>query len=487
MSYENPLRIIDKQSGQAFRNMQKSIADTTISYQKGFENEFIRRRKLNAEIVKDVDAKKTLAMQSGMSATENNPAIDATAAIQKQVDLYGDALLVRPSDRTDVEKALVKNVPLIGSITKNMVTNMALAAEDFNKKYTLGLGMEGGIYTGTKNYKAGLIMFGMGQIPGRREIKYEMKKGTLTALTYLYDEKGKPLMNETENPPAPYPGIANSDINNLFGIQGIPNESPNLQKQVDLSKAASDYNNMDSEIYMGQPILKNVVNGEVRYYKQPSKDQWRETATPLATSRIDAMGAAQAIIYANDILKIDPPEEVVAKFNDENKAQKKRIVEAYVNRMQELTPELQTNQSFGSFDQKAYIAQQKAIEAEKKAKKVPTGKDAYRDFANDPVGLYEEYMGESPNFNKETKIMTIYAKQQRRVPKKGEAPNKDIVYDFKKKAERNEFFLDMLRDSPRNVGNSAANKLFQKEFEEAMRKDTAWKFNDLNPNRYPQN
>ena len=135
MSYENPLRIIDKQSGQAFRNMQKSIADTTISYQKGFENEFIRRRKLNAEIVKDVDAKKTLAMQSGMSATENNPAIDATAAIQKQVDLYGDALLVRPSDRTEDQKALVKNVPLIGSITKNMVTNMALAAEDFNKKY----------------------------------------------------------------------------------------------------------------------------------------------------------------------------------------------------------------------------------------------------------------------------------------------------------------------------------------------------------------
>ena len=397
MSYENPLRIIDTQSGQAFRDMQKSIADTTISYQKGFENEFVRRRKLNAEIVKDVDIKKTLAMQAGMDATKDNPLMDATAGIQEQVKLYGEAMLIRPSDRTEDQKNLVKNVPLIGTITRNMVTNTGLAGEDFTKKYNLGLGVEGGIYTGTKNYKAGLIMFGMGQIPGRREIKYETRNGTLTALTYLYDEKGNPLKND-DKPPTEYGGIANSDINNLFGVQGIPNETPKLQDQTKLGIKASDFKNMDADIYKDSPILRNNVPGGVRYYKKPNVEYWRDKiATPLAKSRIKAMGAEKAMIYANDVLKIQPPfDKIVAGFNTGSDLEafdiEKRLEKAYIDRMQELTPELGNNQAFGSFDKAAYDAQQAALSKNKGNEKI-TGSQIYTNLNEDILNSSITYLG----------------------------------------------------------------------------------------------
>ena len=39
-------------------------------------------------------------------------------------------------------------------------------------------------------------------------------------------------------------------------------------------------------------------------------------------------------------------------------------------------------------------------------------------------------------------------------------------------SERNEFYLYLLNSSGRNKGSSAANKTFQKDFEEAMRLDT---------------
>ena len=53
MSYRNPKQIVDTQSGQYVRELQKSLADTSSKYFTSAKQEFERRAKLNAEIVAD--------------------------------------------------------------------------------------------------------------------------------------------------------------------------------------------------------------------------------------------------------------------------------------------------------------------------------------------------------------------------------------------------------------------------------------------------
>jgi hypothetical protein len=97
---------------------------------------------------------------------------------------------------------------------------------------------------------------------------------------------------------------------------------------------------------------------------------------------------------------------------------------------------------------------------------ITEGQDLYNKMKQNPVGLYQEYNKAAPGYDREAGTITIYAKDV----EGDDAEN--IVYDMENAAERNEFYLYLLKSSGRNKGSSAASKEFQKDFEEAMRSDT---------------
>ena len=95
------------------------------------------------------------------------------------------------------------------------------------------------------------------------------------------------------------------------------------------------------------------------------------------------------------------------------------------------------------------------------------GKDLYQKMRQNPVGLYQEYNKIAPGYDREAGTITIYSKDV-----EGEDSG-NIVYNMENDAERNEFYLKLLKSSEAAGGTSKESKTFRKDFEEAMRADTS--------------
>ena len=98
---------------------------------------------------------------------------------------------------------------------------------------------------------------------------------------------------------------------------------------------------------------------------------------------------------------------------------------------------------------------------------VNEGATFYNELRKDPVGLYEEYTGVIPNYNKEKNEITIYSRDI-----EGAEEGEHKVYKMNKEKDRNKFYLQLLDFSKRNKGTSAAKDVYQKQFEDALRAGT---------------
>ena len=109
MSYRNPKQIVDTQSGQYIREMQRSLADTYSKYTGSIKQEFEKRAKLNAKIVADSQERVNKASNEINQVANANKAIDFDQ-MYDNLDTYNKYMQINPAKRTREMNLFISNM-----------------------------------------------------------------------------------------------------------------------------------------------------------------------------------------------------------------------------------------------------------------------------------------------------------------------------------------------------------------------------------------
>tara|TARA_B110000046_G_scaffold17627_1_gene16910 strand:+ start:1344 stop:3194 length:1851 start_codon:yes stop_codon:yes gene_type:complete len=107
------------------------------------------------------------------------------------------------------------------------------------------------------------------------------------------------------------------------------------------------------------------------------------------------------------------------------------------------------------------------------------GKEFYNEIKKNPVGMYQEYVGVKPIFNREKNTITIGKESVSGYDADEPELTKDVVYNMNDSTDRNRFYLNLLKASERTKGTSLLSKEEQKGYEDALRSDTSYRSSKL--------
>ena len=319
MSYRNPKQIVDTQSGQYVREMQKSLADTSSKYFTSVKQEFERRAKLNAEIVADSQKRVNKASNEINQVANANKAINFDQ-MYDNLDTYNQYMQINPAKRTREMNLFISNMDNSGTNLKNNLANTVAAGEDFMEAREKGLGVPGGVYSAAEGLEKYEVMYGYNQAPGSKKMDYNPLTNEFRV--NVIGKNGESLGSSL-----------NQDIEHLDVPQIIPDETENMKALNESVKARMDLKNPNSPAYANQEYQLPTKVGNVTYLsKLPSKSVYLELAEGLAKSEIDSMTAGEAIALYNDIIgegDIIKYQKTWVEGSEESIVAKNKIIKAY--------------------------------------------------------------------------------------------------------------------------------------------------------------
>ena len=459
MSYRNPKQIVDTQSGQYMRDLQKSLAGTFSNYASEVKKEYERRAKLNEQVVaKSQERINRISGQINQVANANK-----TTNFDQMYDLldeYGQYMKVNPSKRTREMNAFINNMDNSGTTIKNMLANTTANGQDFMSGMEKGLGVMGGVMKGQKEgvIEKNSIMFGYNQAPGSKKLNFNPRGLAAEIRIDVLNEDGKNVGSSL-----------NADMNNLDPVYLIPDETSDMQELAKMGASFMDLKNPNSPAYKGQPessIPEGEGSNKYRKSRLPSKEYFLTKIQPEAKAQVDSLTAAESIALYNDVLRKEG--DVVLKFqetwvdgSEESIAAKEIITKAYAEHVaNKFSPFLSEGLKFGSVLDKPIETKEGPIE---------TGKDFYDKVRKNPISYFLAYTGIEPKYDRDKNIITLKA-GDRKDSEKG-----DKVYNMNNPDERISFYTKLLEYSQAAKGNTKGDKLMRKQFEDAVRAGTAKK------------
>jgi len=347
MSYRNPKQIVDTQSGQYMRDLQKSLAGTFSDYASEEKKEYERRAKLNEQIVaKSQERINRISGQINQVANANK-----TTNFDQMYDLldeYGQYMKINPSKRTREMNAFINNMDNSGTTIKNMLANTTANGQDFMSGMEKGLGVMGGVMKGQKEgvIEKNSIMFGYNQAPGSKRLNFNPRGLAAEIRIDVLNEGGKNVGSSL-----------NATMDNLDPVYLIPDETSDMQELAKMGKSFMDLKNPNSPAYKGQPessIEEGEGSNKYRKSRLPSKEYFLTKIQPEAKAQVDSLTAAESIALYNDVLRKEG--DVVLKFqetwvdgSEESIAAKEIITKAYAEHVaNKFSPFLSEGLKFGS-------------------------------------------------------------------------------------------------------------------------------------------
>ena len=289
MSYRNPKQIVDTQSGQYVRELQKSLADTSSKYFTSAKQEFERRAKLNAEIVADSQKRVNKASNEINQVASANKAINFDQ-MYDNLDTYNKYMQINPAKRTREMNLFISNMDNSGTNLKNNLANTVAAGEPFMEAREKGLGVPGGIYSAAKGLKKYEVMYGYNQAPGSKKMDYNPLTNEFRV--NVIGANGESLGSSL-----------NQDIEHLDTPQIIPDETENMKALNESVKARMDLKNPNSPAYANQSYQTPTTVNNVNYLsKLPSEDVYLKYAEDLAKAEVDKMTAGEGTALFNDVI-----------------------------------------------------------------------------------------------------------------------------------------------------------------------------------------
>ena len=463
MSYRNPKQIVDTQSGQYMRDLQKSLAGTFSDYASEEKKEYERRAKLNEQIVaKSQERINRISGQINQVANANK-----TTNFDQMYDLldeYGQYMKINPSKRTREMNAFINNMDNSGTTIKNMLANTTANGEDFMSGMEKGLGVMGGVMKGQKEgvIEKNSIMFGYNQAPGSKKLNFNPRGLAAEIRIDVLNEGGKNVGSSL-----------NADMDNLDPVYLIPDETSDMQELAKMGASFMDLNNPNSPAYKGQPessIEEGEGSDKYRKSRLPSKEYFLTKIQPEAKAQVDSLTAAESIALYNDVLRKEGG--VVLKFqekwvdgSEESVVAKEIITKAYAEHVADnfAQPFLTKGLKFGSVLDKPDTPEPTTSVEDK-------GKAFYDKVRKNPISFFNQYAETLAVYDKEKNTITISKEDIKDA-------DEDKVYNMYNPDERISFYTQLLEYSDAASGNSAAAKLYREQFEKALRTGTSKKLN----------
>lgn len=452
MSYRNPKQIIDTQSGQYVRDLQKSLADTYSSVASEQKKEYERRAKLNEEVVaKSQERINRISGQLNQVANANK-----STNFDQMYDLldeYGQYMKINPSKRTREMNSFITNMDNSGTTIKNMLANTLAGGEDYVAAREKGLGKMGGI---RKDADKGVlnkndIMYGYNQAPGSKKLNFDPRGLTSEIRIDVLNENGSSAGSSL-----------NADMKNLSIPQIIPDETKDMQEVAKMAASVMDLKNPDSPAYEGQPegsIEEGKGSNKFRKSRLPSREYYLTKATPYAKAQVDSLTAGEAIALYNDVLRKEGADPIVYQKtwiddSPESIAAKEIITDAYAKYTADNFAQttLTTGLKFGSVEFK---------ETETEPTPTNEGEVFYNKIKQNPISFLREFSNVKGTYDKDKNTISVPNK------KEGE---KNIVFNMNDPDSRIDFYTRLLKQSKFAEGGDNA-KLIRNQFSKALRAD----------------
>ena len=492
MSYRNPKQIVDTQSGQYVRDMQKSLSDTFSKYSSGI-NTIINKKAKKLEEQLEEEAKSSALFRADRAKYTNKVSSDINQLANKNKSISFEsysavlgetsAIKMKPNytwDQTDRNK--INNGNTLGTDTAENIANTVSVGIPYIESRGLPLYTEGAIYSGvTSNgeertpeqtkkhidstYLKYDILYGYGNAPGSKSMTADTSGLKTEFVTNIYDENDVQIGS-----------VRNSTMDSLDAPVIIPKERKNMEQLVEETAANMNLDSITSEAYKGQeststPLSDDVSNTKFQTSRKPSRDLFLKLAYPTAFANINSLQASGAIAYNNDILApkgystpirmrktwVGGTEEQIAQ----DKKDKESIAKAYAELAADTVgfEVLNKSKDFG-------ITVEPTTSVEDK------GKAFYDKVRKNPISFFNQYAQTPAVYDKEKNTITINKEDM-------EDADEDKVYNMNNPDQRILFYTKLLEYSEAAKGGSVGAKLYREQFEKALRTGTSKKLNPL--------
>jgi hypothetical protein len=465
MSYRNPTQVVDTQTGQAYADLQKTIAGSFGNYAKSYEAANARRRKEEKENQKKLLEKRNKILSEENTQLKDFGNIEKTFPTINMDNLYGiiednaDIKMMELPTPLDQKRSASYN--RAGTTFRVSSTNLMSRQQEFIGANNKNPGSQGGVDINAPAELVGNLM-NLYKV-GSNSQTYETQAG------YTMDGNGN-LVPHFDVVKKGEKTVRHSGATAFDYI--VPNFQPYIDKTIKENIGGFNYKDGNDPIYKGGKKLYDTAGKLIGVY--PNKDVYKESIKQsVSANLLGGQTRLEATMLNNNIFNRNPDQSIENGKNwiefadgdtsDEKKQQdldKQSIVENGVNFI--------TNQA--AVLQAPYIFKQGEELPEDDG--LSSGEAFYNELKQNPVGLYQEYAKVAPGFNKKENTITIYAKDT--------DDGEKIVYNMDNQSERNSFYLDLLEVTERSKGNSKDKQAFRKDFEDAMRLSTKEKISAKN-------
>ncbi len=339
MSYRNPQQVVDTQTGQHYRNLQKSLSSTFAGVAQSYkteqdklEKEQKQREAKNKAIV-DFNQKQEDAMMSSVAKLKaQNPTLD-TSAIYDMVDRYSDIKnaidLGTITDKAELRKmreqlAQIKSIP---DGLNTSLTGLAALSEDFTE-YIAKAGKKGGLdlKSADPNVLNQLNVF-LNKTKGERRFQTQFdENGNMRTGIFLKSseegDKGKFYTKEE---------LTSYMDGNMDGIPKIYDDTKNLDtmESMIVGKQTGTDRPIIKEAYLKED--KEVLrDGSIRINKVIDTEKVRAALMPEAKSTINSLNPSEIVSFNNNILNGGDKSKYISTEDLKDSKRKEEVYEDYL-------------------------------------------------------------------------------------------------------------------------------------------------------------
>jgi len=368
MSYRNPQQVVDTQTGQHYRNLQKSLSSTFAGVAQSYkteqdklEKEQKQREAKNKAIV-DFNQKQEDAMMGSVAKLKaKNPTLD-TSAIYDMVDRYSDIKnaidLGTITDKAELRKmreqlAQIKSIP--DGLNTSLVGFGALS-EDFTE-YMAKAGKKGGLdlKSADPTVLNHLNVF-LNKSKGERkfETQFDENGNMRTGIFIKSNEEGDKGKFYTKDELVSY---MDGETGGLPKIYDDTKDSEEMKSLI-VGKNIETGRTVVKEDYLIEKKQKRE-DGTIEVVKAIDESKVKNSLRPLATATIKSLSDRELLSYYNNVL--DGPKISIKDLEgDMGSMLKENISEIYLEKFME-------DNDLVDFKKRSYIYKQKSKSNEKES------------------------------------------------------------------------------------------------------------------------
>ena len=326
MSYRNPQQNVDTQSGQAFANLQRTVAGAfggIVQKEIADQKELAKKQaKLAEKREKQIEADNLMESEIALGIKKHevdNPALNIGESFGPLVDSYSDIMsTIRSGSVTDPKeiaklRSQANDILTLPQRVGNMIESFSAVNTDIEETKSRA-GKMGGLDLSTKSEMIEHMAVLMNEKPGKRETRIDYKDGKYSAVFVITPKDGKPQEYTEEQ-------LRKYLSGEQQGAQIIPDETENMsalaESYLTVEDAATGKRVKSKSIY-GNPTTRTIkANGQtiVETYRPLKRNGLIKGAMGMIKTNIGLMSENQKVSFMNNIVSPDNKEYDLTNIN----------------------------------------------------------------------------------------------------------------------------------------------------------------------------